>query len=727
MSVNSKALQSVPQSEDKPRDNGFEKLRPYLDPIILNAPHLEQSWKKLNRKLVTYLAHTVAKNNYPWLNHLSFIAVLYSENGDASPLPRVAALNSFLRWAISKHYQNATPLNPAEALIDYFGDPPQTRGVGALSAYTAQQLHVQDYLSSLSTDEHKKLESFILPLLLGAPKLIKLGIHVINKRKSKRKEQAHAVVRDLVSLIAMSQRRYKWLTDLDTQLQRVAKEIKSERTTLPLVIHCRDLDNSQDLIFRVWDRKSWMESHPDKYSKRTLRLRRDTVSDRVLFLQLVGALPDTPWFLHAAEVGAIASHPCLVARKYIKDCNILSFRSYDRLLLPRPAQALMLKQHQSRARGTPDDSRILFFVEPLLAAAALGLFTLVSLTQTGMRIGELQQVSLDETCIRIGHVPQFDGQHGKLSQELMFWYLYPKGNTNDRQPYAVTHFMQEAMAIWMQTHERFCGEWKQVPADDQEFTHVYKFPGKYKFAFQWSGRHLSRRAIESCLDFVLLEHTCLDSSGKPTRITAHVLRHGVAGYLRNQGVPLEDIAALLKQVNIEVTAYYSQPSKEDLYQKVGPALTRLGELLGMEIDPATIRTPADIEPVRQEALKHYGMLLQVAGGNCCSLQSCVVQFQCASCSSYVPDPNRRHEVENKTAFIKNWIQMCEAKGDHIQARILRSQLHSWQRVLKEIEALQTVQLETSPLSELLTEVGVNKVSDESLLLPNLLLGGHKHD
>ncbi len=725
MTINSRVLQPTPQSEEKQRDNGFEKLCPYLDPAVLNAPCLENVWKKLDRKLVTYLHNTVAKNNYPWLNHLSLVTNIYSGSGLVDSLGKVRALNNFLRWAIPKPYLNVKSLDPVGALVDYFGDPPQPKGMAAFSAYTAQQLHLQGYLISLSTDERKKLEVFSLPLLFSAPKLTKLGAHVTDAGKSKRKEQAHAVVRALIPLIAMGQRRYKWLANLDTQFQRVSEEVKSGRATLPAVIHCRDLDNSQDLTFRVWNRKSWVAAHQDKYYKDTKKRNRN--SDGTLFLQLVGVLPDTPWFLHAAEVGALVNHPCPAARKYLKDCSTALFKASNGLLLPSQPLAKILKRAQTTATATPNDSRILFLVEPLLVGTALGLFTLVSLTQTGMRIGELQQVSLDETCIRIGHVPQFDGQHGKLSQELMFWYLYPKGKTDDRQPYAVTHFMQEAMAIWMQTYQRFCGGWKHVSANDHEFSHAYKLPGKYKFAFQWSGQHLPRESIESCLDFLLLEHTCLDSSGKPTRITAHVLRHGVAGYLRNQGVPLQDIMALLKQVNIEVTAYYSQPSKEDLYQKVGPVLTRLGEKLEMEIDSATIRTPADIEPVKQEALKHFGMLLQVAGGNCCSLQSCAVQFQCASCSSYVPDPARRHEVENKIAFIKNWIQMCEAKGDHIQARILRSQLHSWQRVLKEIEALQTVQLETRPLSDLLTEVGVNKVSDESLLLPMLLRGGYEHD
>ena len=52
MTINSRALQPAPQSEEEQRDNGFEKLRPLLDPAVLNAPRLEHVWKKLDRKLV---------------------------------------------------------------------------------------------------------------------------------------------------------------------------------------------------------------------------------------------------------------------------------------------------------------------------------------------------------------------------------------------------------------------------------------------------------------------------------------------------------------------------------------------------------------------------------------------------------------------------------------------------------------------------------------------------
>jgi len=726
MTTQSKDLQTNTPSGKEQQGNNYQRLLSLLDPVVANAPHLGRPWIRLDRQVVTYLVNTVAKHQSPWLNHLSLVMVIYCDSGAVHSFSRVSVLNCFLRWAIPDHYPVVAALNPIEALIAYFGDPPQSRGEQASSAYAAQQLHLQPYLNSLATSEREKLTPFLLPVLSNTPKLMKLRMHVVNQQRAKRKEQTHAVVRDLVSLVAMGRQRYKWLSELDVQVQQVAEAIKNEQATLPAVIKCPDLDKRRELVFRVWDRKSWIAAHRDKYCERIFNSDRD--SNGRLFLQLVGALPETPWFLRAAEVGAFYGHPLPAARKYLRDWKVPLFASTDGLLLPTSAQAQMLIRNQPKASGALDDSRVLFWVEPLLAGAALGLFTLVSLTQTGMRMGEFQQITLDETCTKIGRFPRFSGQAEQVSEEVMFWYLYPKGK-DSRQPYAVTPLMQEALTIWLQTHERFCGNWQLAPPDKYQFAHARRFPGRHKFVLQWKGKHIRRQAVEACLDFLLLEHTCLDANGQLTRISAHVLRHGVAGYLRNQGVPLEDIMDLLKQVNIAVTDYYSKLSPQDLYAKIGPALTRLGELA--EIDPATIRTPDDLNHLAQAALQRFGVLCHLPGGNCSCLQSCELQFRCASCSSYVPDPARRHEVENKIAFCKKLIQLCEAEGDFIQARNQQSHLHSWERVLKETDALVAVQLETRPLSERLIDLGIKKVSDESSSFftspPELLSGGHEND
>ena len=160
MIVESKALQPAGRSEEKRKDNGFEKLRPYLAPAVLNVPRLENAWLKLDRKLVTFLYNMVAKKNHPWLNHLYLLAIIYNESGATDLLTKVGTLDRFLRWAIPKHYPNMISLDPAEALIDYFGDPPAPRGLTTFHTYSSQQLHVQDYLSSFQQTSARDWTSF---------------------------------------------------------------------------------------------------------------------------------------------------------------------------------------------------------------------------------------------------------------------------------------------------------------------------------------------------------------------------------------------------------------------------------------------------------------------------------------------------------------------------------------------------------------------------------------
>ena len=713
MATQSQALET--RTKENESCNGWQKLLPLLYPAVVNAPRVGSVWQKLDRQLVTWFIRTVSQ--FPWLNHLALVSVIYTECGAVHAKEMTARLHWFLRWSIPERYPDVSSLKPVEALSAFFGDPPQPRGNNVCSAYHSVQLHTQRYLQSLPAEERTRLTPFLLPPLVQTRELSELKKRAYHKTREKRKEQAFAVVKDLHALVVMGRRRYQWLADLDTQVQRIAELVDRQQITLPAGIQCQDLDNRQDLTFRVWNRVSWIQAHRKAYSQDVLRRRTQNTG---LFLQLVGSLPDTPWFLRAAEWGSFSrrgdqnDH-----RKYYEECNIALFGHPGKgLINPNTGVSYSLTRAREVAKGTPEDSRVLFCTEPLLAAAAVGLFAFVCLTQSGMRIGELLQVSGDKQCMKIGLFPIFDEKTGAWSEnvsKLFFWQLYPKGST-ERQPYPVTPFMQEALKVWMQVHDRFCDRFKPVPPSAHQFLHARRFPGEHPFVLQWQGEHLSIAAVEMCMDFLLLEHFCLDSNGKRTRITSHVLRHAVATYLRQQGVPLQDIAALLHQVNLVITDYYSQPSPQDLFAKVGPALTRLGEVA--EIDPSTLRSVGDIQQLGQEAIKRFGVLRHIPGGTCADFTSCEVQFKCASCPSYVPDPKRIDEVREKIVSCSRTAQFLQASGDYLQAEVQRVHGRHWERIAKEMQALAVVELASPPYESTLEEFGLDnldEVDDEWLL------------
>ncbi len=704
-----------PRGGEEPPSNGWKNLIPLLAPAVVQAPRNSQAWQGLDHLLVACLIHSVAR--FPWLNHLALAAIIYSEDGIAHPAGVIRRAHNFLRWAIPKHSASLAELDPAKALVEYYGDPIQPRGQLAYSAYHSLQLHTQAHLQSLSPEQRARLTPFLLPTLTLTPQLSRLSMHVIGQSRAHRKEQAFVVARELPALLALGRRRYRWLAELESNVRSVADLVQKGQTTLPAIIRCSDVDACQTLTFRVWDRPHWIQAHAAAYDEQSLQISTD--SDAKLFLQLIGDPSDNSWFLRAVQQGVFLHTLPAEARQYMKDWHLpcLKMGVPAGLLSSNISQGRVLGWARRVAAGTPEDSRILFAVEPFLAGAAVGLFTLVCLAQTGMRIGELMQVTLDRECMEAGFFPQFDDarQVWRKGPRQFYWRLFPKGSTG-RERYPVTNLMLEALAVLIDLHKRYLGTDHLDPVPplaENGFSHTRRFSGKHKFVLQWSGQQLSIRAIENCLDFLLLEHLCRDPQSRPTRITSHLLRHGVAGWLRQQGIPLDDIMALLKQVNIAVTDYYSQLSPQDLFQKIGPALTALADLA--EIDPATIRSVGELESLAQSALKRYGVLRRTPGGDCAIFTPCEVQFKCASCPHFIPDPARRQEIEEKIASHSQAKRLFEEMGDHLQADVQQAHGRAWERIAKEVDALAAVELISSPAGRLLKDFGLDTSGEELLV------------
>ncbi len=712
----------------EPCHNGVEKLLSLLDSAIVRTLADSYAWQRLDAEMVVWLVNTAAKS--PWLNQLALLAVAYAESGIVRQVTPFGYLLAFLRWAIPEHYASLSALKVEEALVAFFGQPPQRRGMDAFKCYSALQLHMQRFLESLSAAGSETLTPFLLPTLVSTGRLVKLKRQVLEQVHIRRKEQAFAVVKDLPALVAMARQRYKWLADLDAEAQRVAAQLQQNQIALPTTITMRGLDDRHPLTFRVWDRRSWVFAHPHGYSRKVFYDVKHLCAKNAsqLFLQLVGDLPESGWFLRAVDLGLFHTGlPSVEAKRYLHEWRILfSHTSQRGLLHPRPAIGRVLSSAQRSASGLPDDSRILFCVEPLLAGAAVGLFVLVSLVQTGMRIGELLQLTLDRDCLEMGALPQFNDQTNswQAGPKQVYWHLYPKGS-QQRERYWVTPQMLEAMLLLLEMHKRQHGPNGIKPiraGHSRQFSHARRFPNKHRFVLQWAGRHMLVVTIHKCLSFLLLENLCRDQQGEPVRISPHVLRHGVAGWLRTQGIPLEEIMLLLKHVNITVTDYYSQLSPQDLHHRLGPALTMLADLT--DTDPTTIRTVADVQQVAQEALKRYGALRQTPGGHCAVFTPCDVQFKCAGCPSYIPDPVRRHEIQEKMVTHTKAIKLFGALGDYLQADVQKAHLRNWERVLQEMNTLAAVELPAPSVEDVLPSLGQDELGQELLAM---LLPGGKHD
>ncbi len=436
-----------------------DKLLSLLDPAVVGAATDPNHWRQIDPIILRWL---IGLREYPWFNHMALVAMIHTGSGVVWPSVRLYEMQTFLRWAIPEHYPNLEVLQPEPALAAFFGDPPDIRGKGAAGAYSGLQLHTERYLEFLPSQKRIAVKPFLFPKLGPSARLTRLSARAVETTRMSRKKQTFPVIQRLPELVALARQRYYWLAQLEAQFQHVRELFKSGQAELPVEITLPGWEGQPELRFRVWEQSSWVLAHPKSYCESTVSHARNRRDSDKFFLQLVGEIPDKPWFLRAVALGGLQGphRPSPEACRYLRRWGVRDFSTLEPgLLAAGYGTAITITFARRHAVGTPEDSRVIFRPEPLLAAAALSLFVIVSIASTGMRIGELQQVELDRACMETLELPEFDDQAGKWLQgpKRIYWRLFPKGR-NQRERYLVTPYMNEALFILLDLHKRYHDE-----------------------------------------------------------------------------------------------------------------------------------------------------------------------------------------------------------------------------------------------------------------------------
>jgi integrase len=310
----------------------------------------------------------------------------------------------------------------------------------------------------------------------------------------------------------------------------------------------------------------------------------------------------------------------------------------------------------SRADGTADymnDAQrrtdgLLLLVEPLFVAATFGLACLDFFTTTGARMTELLQLSLSPDCL---YTMEVGG-----TQRLMV-RLIPKG-TDKPAEYMIgpeTRRNLERVMQLLKEHYRLQqgGILPQVSFNpDNNRAHEFTDPRPY--LFQYNGAHLSRKAITACMRFLMHGMVFQDAAGSVVVLKAHLLRHVFATHLHQiERVPLDIVAKILHQKNVQVTGYYAAPQWQQIVEATDSLLDRFATHLG-DVEEAFVRAPAELQRQLEDAKHKVGALAKVPGGECTCYALCPFSFVCTGCIYKVPDPDREEEVieQEQWAFIR---------------------------------------------------------------------------
>ena len=179
------------------------------------------------------------------------------------------------------------------------------------AVYTSISNHEQMWLRRLSDEDRRRYEVFVLPRLDPRDfKGLVPRVAAMVERKQRRKTETDAVLPHFIDIRNEAHLRFNRLMRVRAAYKQALEDLAERgRSVLPLEFAVdeggdpeRGLSRSERLLFRLWDRRSFILAHRDKYSNTTVcdaRTGRRTSADERNrpFVEYVGAerlLDDAP-------------------------------------------------------------------------------------------------------------------------------------------------------------------------------------------------------------------------------------------------------------------------------------------------------------------------------------------------------------------------------------------------------------------------------------------------
>ena len=379
--------------------------------------------------------------------------------------------------------------------------------------------------------------------------------------------------------------------------------------------------------FRLWNGQALHRAHapiaPKRYYDFRVERHGPEIAPGLLFLTYEGASAEREtaaqaelWFADLLRAGGMTYDP---------DPELFAAQGYDGAAAVKPparpdwpmTTGIWLK------RVAADLGLLFLPVEMLLGTGLIGHAGLQIMTKTGARVGEVLQIRLTREHLTRAELPG--------GKEAIAFRAIPKGREAEEPFYIDAHCLK-ALHGWFSFLREHEGGASVVPT-----FHALRLKCKpAPYLFQFRGRHFDPNNVNACIRILLHGVEVATAEGEIVRLSAHLLRHGFATELRGLGVPIDVIALLLKQRDVEVTRYYSQPTPAQLF-----AVQERIFIDRLDLTRTHIRTPGEIRRQVEEAHGKVGALIRVLGGTCTVANWCPAKFACVGCGGNAPDPARR--------------------------------------------------------------------------------------
>ncbi len=715
----------------------WQELNGHCAPEVLCAP---KTWGDPLRSshmdppqnlqgIVRYVQNNLV--GLPWCDYLVLLAAVVYRQGvqyrtiyndlstlhnGFSDLYTVLNLQSMADWDVDKHLS----LYLGGQLLDAHG---ATQRVEFWRRYLTGSRHLKRWLASLPIEQQTLYRPYVLPYPRDPQELTQLsGLRqVTHEQQEKRKADTDALMPFYADLRTQAHLRYNLLVRLRKAYRKAIKAVEQGKAECPFEFELREGGNTQKqsaterLIFRLWDRRTFVLAHakeaPKSFTQNTIDAAKDgrgsfapERNSYLLEFVRVESLNETSltkglWFLELLDrnvLGELTGSQQEIEEKQIwlraqgygedEDEKMGPFRcSTAGLLLPPKTSGDGAFMRNARER-----TGVIFIpVESFCVAATFGMVALHIFTANGMRIGELQQLRANSECIIPMVIPSAPDAENQAPTVHWAARAVPKGHRTPKTYYFDDEHLRLLSLIKLTLCEQYSintqagGDLPIVPFRGMN-KHRFQ-PDCYLFQYNYKG--LTENDLRVCMRFLVHGLVFQSLEGRCVTILPHLLRHGFATWALNVAKePIDIVAAILNQKHLAITKYYGRPNQRLIAERSHGLMTQISSYI--DVDDLILRSPEELRELLTKAQKTHGTLARTRGGRCMLNGECPILFACIGCSAKIPDPAQRGEVEEVREVTLIQIQRAKKKGLTLEVMQHQKKLKQCDAELREMDMME---------------------------------------
>ncbi|MED1410216.1 site-specific integrase [Bacillus paramycoides] len=568
------------------------------------------------------------------------------------------------------------------------------------------------YSTKLTKEQQEVFAPFLLPRTYLDSRDFNVRKSAMKAAKSKRKSETDAIAKEFIKIRAEGGFRLNKVRRLRQKYLEVVKLVQDNGYTLPFEFSYTENeergDRSKELFsFRLWDKPSFVLHHSDNYTSGTInnaKARRVTYSEEnneyfVEFLKAEVLDDETGepveetegfWFLPILEHQLIGFWSQYLSAEQINEklkiLKVYGYRESDSEKINVPfdsnhkgilAQGKFITSSQKYADG------ILMNVEVLYITALFGATALDIFTSSGARLGEVAQIHLGLGCL--DQVDITDPETNEVKTSYIFRAI-PKG----RDKLAVFYTTKDTFDLIYEIAFYLRDQHYKGSIPIVDFLYLKK-KGELRpdqpYLFQLHSKHFKDKTFSCVLSFICFGLIYETQDKKLVKLKPHLLRHGFATHaVQAEELPIDVVAMILNQKDLDVTKYYSQPTQSQVADVVSDFHTSMATTTDMMKE--VLRQPEEIQALFERQREISGPFSKTVGGTCVTNKICPTKLACVGCATKIPEPEQKHELLEYLDWAEKSKEYHEERGYKLEVLKMKKTIHDAKVELKEIALIE---------------------------------------